>query len=396
MTSRSTSSHRELSARLLARAPEIEQTILTRVYSVSDPNTVADPEYVSGLRAAVGAAVRFGLEGIETGRPPTVPIPVELLSQVRSAARNQVSLETILRRYIAGHTLLSDFVIEEAKTGQLSDPGELQRLVRLQAELFDRLVDVIAAEYRAEVASGARSPRQGHTECVRKLLSGQLTDSAELGYVLSGWHVGLAVTGVGEQELCDLARDHDRRLLFVPHAEGASWAWLGGSQRPGLEELEGLLSGPWPSEARVAIGEPAEGLLGWRFTHHQALAAFPAAQCGSQPRLRYADVALLASTLQDEVLSASLRQLYLEPLRGERDGGAALLETLRAYFDSQRNVSSAASALGASRNTVTNRLQAVEQLLDRPLSACSADLEMALRLAEFDKEKVANRSAGTP
>jgi len=383
MTPRATLSHRDLTARLFARAPEIEQTILTRVYSVSDPNTVSDPEYVSGLRAAVAAAVRYGLQSIEAGRAGALSIPVELLSQVRSAARNRVPLDTILRRYIAGHTLLSDFVIEEAKTGQLGDSGELQRLVRLQAELFDRLVDVIAAEYRAEMAAGAHSPRQGRTECVRKLLAGQLTDSAELGYVLSGWHVGLAVTGVTEQELCDLARQQGRRFLFVPHSEGASWGWLGGSQRPGPEELEGLLAGPWAGQARVAIGEPAEGLLGWRFTHRQALAAFPVAQRGSRPRLRYADAALLASVLQDDVLSSSLRRLYLEPLGRERDGGAALLETLRAYFDAQRNVSSAASALGMSRNTVTNRLQAIEQLLGQPLSTCSADLEMALRLTEF-------------
>lgn len=336
------------------------------------------------------------MRGIETGRVSSPAIPVELLSQVRSAARNDVPLDTILRRYIAGHTLLSDFVIQEAKAGQLSDTEQLQRLVRLQAELFDRLVEVIAAEYRTEVEAGACSPQQGRIERVKKLLAGQLADSAELGYELGGWHVGLAAARVGERELRELARRHDRRLLFVPHAEGASWAWLGGAQRPGPEELEQLLRGPWQSAARVAIGEPAEGIAGWRFTHRQALAALPVAHRGSPPRLRYADVALLASALQDDVLSSSLRQLYLEPLGGEREGGAVLVETLRAYFDAQRNVSSAASALGASRNTVTNRLQAVEQLLDRPLNACSADLETALRIAELDAEKAANRSAGPP
>jgi DNA-binding PucR family transcriptional regulator len=60
------------------------------------------------------------------------------------------------------------------------------------------------------------------------------------------------------------------------------------------------------------------------------------------------------------------------------------LETLRAYLVADRNASSAAAALGVNRNTIAERLRAIEAAIGRPLSACGPELEAALRLAELD------------
>ncbi len=371
-----------LAEHLRAREPEIAQTILTRVYSVADPTGVGNPEYVSGLRAAVVTAVRFGLSVVAEPKAASVTIPIELMAQVRSAARNRVPLETVLRRYVAGHTLLSDFVLREGRAVQLLGTDELQRLVRRQAELFDHVMDVIAAEYRAAAESGLRSPDQGRIDCVQKLLTGQIVDERKLGYELSGWHVAIAAAGPNcEQLLRDHARRYDRRHLFVSPAEEAFWAWLSGSRRPSDEELDGLFGLPWSSGARVAIGEPAREVSGWRLSHHEAIAALPVALHGGKAHVRYRDVALLAAAMQDEVLSASLRRHYLDPLAGaDRDGGATLRHTLCVYFQAQRNSASAAAALGVTRQTVNNRLRAAEEHLGRALADCAAYLEVALQL----------------
>lgn len=69
-----------------------------------------------------------------------------------------------------------------------------------------------------------------------------------------------------------------------------------------------------------------------------ARAALLIAERKGQSILRYADVAVLASVLSDDLGTTSLRQLYLEPLEGMRDGGKVARETLRAYFATQRNV----------------------------------------------------------
>jgi DNA-binding PucR family transcriptional regulator len=130
----------------------------------------------------------------------------------------------------------------------------------------------------------------------------------------------------------------------------------------------------------VTVGEPGEGLSGWRLSHRQAKAALPIAERRGQAILRYADVALLASILRDDLVATSLHQLYLAPLERARDGGKVARETLRAYFAAEQNISSTAAALGVDRRTVTNRIRSIEELLGHPLQASATDLEIALRL----------------
>src|SRR4029077_6656331 len=116
--------------------------------------------------------------------------------------------------------------------------------------------------------------------------------------------------------------------------------------------------------------------------HRQAKAALPVAERRGQVIVRYADVALLASMLRDDLLATSLRQLYLEPLARAKDGGKVARETLRAYFATERNISSTAAVLGVDRRTVTNRIRAAEDLFGRPLGDFATELETALLLDE--------------
>ena len=136
----------------------------------------------------------------------------------------------------------------------------------------------------------------------------------------------------------------------------------------------------------LAVGEPAQGVEGWRLSHRQAQAALLVALRSPRPRgvTHYADVALLASVLRDEMLARSLIEIYLAPLERQRDGGRMLRDTLRAYLAAGRNASSAAVALGVARNTLESRLRTIEQSLTLPLSACLSELEVALRFEELD------------
>ena len=119
----------------------------------------------------------------------------------------------------------------------------------------------------------------------------------------------------------------------------------------------------------MTVGEPAEGLAGWRLSHRQAKAALPIAERARRAGRPLRGRRPLASVLRDDLVAASLRQLYLEPLEATRDGGSVARETLRAYFAAERNVSSTAAALGVDRRTVTNRIRAIEDLFGRPLGA---------------------------
>lgn len=374
----------DLFARLQARLPEIEQAALTRVYSVSDPTEAPDPEYAGALPAAVAAGFEYGLDGIDCGEQCLPQIPTVLLTQARLAARNGVSLDTVLRRYFAGYTLFGDFLVEEAESAGLHG-GPLKRLLRVQASRFDHLVAVIAEEYSREQRHRLGTVEQRRAERVRRLLGGELLDTAELAYDFAIHHLGVIGVGPGAPEtIRGLAKALDCLLLLIHPGEGAAWAWLGARRPLDPKEIEHHVSRDWPGQVSLAVGEPAHGLTGWRLTHRQAQAALPIALRRPQALTRYADVALLASILQDDLLATSLNQLYLAPLGAERDGGKALRDTLRAYFTAERNVSSTAAALGVNRQTVVNRLRTIEERFDRSLNSCAVEVEAALRLEGLD------------
>jgi hypothetical protein len=389
---------------LRARQSEIEQAVFARVReAVPDHAGDVDSEYVQGLRTAVTAAVDFGLTGIEDGGE-SAEIPREAAAQAQLAARSGVSLEAVLRRYIAGHALLWDYVMEEAdrveRTGRASG---LRRMSRAQAALLDQLVVGVTREHVAALQRAGRSREQRLLERVRMLLAGEDAGTAaaaglgehdvELNYDLEGEHLGVIARGAGAgQALGDFARELDRRLLSVVAGEKVVWAWLGGRRAPRAAELEHALSaladrgvessdGPGiPVGVQVAVGEPARGVEGWRLTHRQAQAAWLVALRRAARLTCYGDVALLAAALKDEMLSRSLLEMYVAPLEDTRAGGPVLLKTLHAYVEAERNASSAAIKLQVARSTVINRLRTVEERLGRTLQSCLAEFEVALSL----------------
>jgi hypothetical protein len=373
-----------VAARLRERLPEIQAAVATRVYSIADPHEVADPAYVEGLKAALAAAVEYRLAVLELGERRAPVVPEVLLSQARLDARDGVALDTVLRRYFAGNTHFGDFLVEEAERAEVPS-AELRGLLREQATLGDRLLAAVSAEHAREAANRpSGNARERRREIVKSLLAGELVDHSEIDYDFEGHHLALMAKGEGAEGLMREVADRlDRRLLAVQREEEAKWAcWLGGRQELGAEEALRVLREVSPPGVFVTVGEPAEGLAGWRFSHLQAKAALSIAERRREPVVRYADVAVLASILRDDLVADSLRRLYLEPLAQSRDNGKVARETLGAYFEAERNISSTAAALGVDRRTVRNRLSAIEGLLGRPLRGSMADLEIALRLDE--------------
>jgi hypothetical protein len=371
----------EFHSHLVARRTEIERAVLTRVFAVSDPAEALDPEYAEGLRSAVKAAIDYGLQTVELGEERSPPPPPALLAQARLAARNGVSLDTVLRRYFAGHALIADFLVEEAERSTPLSGVQLQRLLRSQASVFDRVLAAVSEEHVRESQNGRLSSQERSAERIERLLAGEPLDTSQLGYDFDAHH--LAVIGKGPaamKAIRELARSLDRRLLATHREEGVVWAWLGGRAVTDPGELERQASATLPAQVSLAIGEPAKGLGGWRLSHQQARAALPIALRSPEPVIRYGEVALLAAILQDDLLATSLHELYLAPLERGRDGGEVARETLRAYFASGLNISATAAALKVSRQAVTNRLRAIEETFGRPLGVCSTELEIALQL----------------
>jgi hypothetical protein len=369
----------EVVGRLRTQAAEIEDAIRVRAFAVADLSGHEEPGYREGLRAAIGAAIAFALGAIETGEHRVGPLPREVVVQARAAVRSRVALAIVLRRYAAGYSVLSDFLQRELHQGHLEGPEAFSALQRELTALFDRLVAEVSAEFQQE--SERLSAQSATSLRIRRLLAAEVVDLGDLNYQFDGWHLAAVAVGhAAEDQLRTLARGLGRRWLLAEF-DGMVAVWIGGG-----EFLEGstLIAATSSFDGlSVGIGGPATGLRGWRSTLRQAETALGFARCGRRPVVDYADVAIVASALEDDDLCRFLATAYLEPLARERDAGETLRRTLDAFFASGWNATSAAATLGVARQTITSRLRAYEEHIGRPLESCGTEVSLALRL--FDQ-----------
>jgi hypothetical protein len=375
----------ELAARLRERFGEIEESVFSKVRSVSGPLAGQPPDYVEGLRSTVVEGLEYGIGAIEHGQNWSAPVPIAAIAQAKRAARVGVSLSTILRRYTAGDRELAVYVREEAHG---LPPDLRQEIERTQGVPVDRLMEAVASEYWQEVERMKRSPTSGLEERIRRLLDGDVTVDLDPYYELGSWHVGIiADEATAENAIHRLAKQFDARLLFTHHISTNPCAWL--ARRGGLDvdEIERFLTNQGAT-ASFALGEARSGIEGWRLTHFEARVTFDATRHVRASIARARDVVLPAAVMRDPLLTEALLSSYVKPL--DEDGeevGADLRQTLRAYFSTGHHASAAAELLGVNRRTVANRLRAIESRLGQRIEDCHAEVHVALRLEALLRPK---------
>jgi hypothetical protein len=369
------------------------EAILERLHGMERDDPVHDVEYLESLDGAVRKGVRYGIEVLAVGEERTGEMPLAVIVQARQAARHRIPLATTLRRYLAAQMLLGDFALEEAAG---IDPPSLRAAMAAQGAAFERLVAIATEEYGREARARPASHEARLVERARRLLAGELVDPSLLEYELCGHHLGLVAGSADARSLIRrLAGELGCRSLILSPSGEELWAWLGSAREPiDPAAVRVWLASEGGPGHFIGMGEPKTGRDGWRLTHEQARAAVWIADARSAPVVDYTEAALLASIGRDAVLTRSLQERYLLPLAGARLGGDVLRTTLRTYFRTDKNSSSAAAALGISRQTVANRIQAVEKCIGQPLSECSDALLAALSLEELGR--VSNPPASRP
>jgi hypothetical protein len=372
-----------LAERLRPRAPEIQQAILDRLRGLEGDSPVRDLEYLRGLNEAVRKGVEYGIEVVAVGAERADPVPLALAAQARLSARHRIPLELVIRRHTAAKGTFQQFVLDEAAAMPDLAPASLGSALSAQECVLDRLIAIVSEEHRREAPAPSISREARLAQRVRSLLSGEPADPSLLEYDLAGYHLGLVVpSSAARPHLRDLSAACDGRLLAITTEEDDTWAWIGARRPLDVDRLLKRAARAWPDSMPLGVGEVGEGLPGWRRSHEQARTAAAFARPGAGATARYRDVAMIAAAAKDPLLLASLREMYLEPLDKE-DGRVPLRETLRAYFAAGGNSSSASSALGVTRQTVANRLLAVEERLGHPLHKCADALQVALSLEEL-------------
>jgi hypothetical protein len=372
----------DLVERLRARAPEIEGVIFSRVRNLSESEGERDPLYVATVRGAVAETLHHSLDSIETGPDFSAPIPSTTANQARWAMREGVRLDTVLRGYAAGNKALEEFILEEAE----DIPSRmLSQILHDLGPQVDRVLECVAAEYRDEGEQAGRSSAQRREDRILTFLeSHDLVSPADLDYDFDLCHVGMICTGRGAEIAVRAAAERfGYSLLRLARDDQTEWAWLGSRKEPNMGKLADFLRDRTAGEVSTAVGEPRQGVDGWRLSFREAQAALQVMLYRPQKVARCRDVILEAAVLRTNWLSSALIETYLVPLEGRGDAGEVLRKTLRAYLSAGRNAATAAVALGVARNTVERRLRTVEQKLGQSLDTCGAQLHVALRVEEL-------------
>jgi hypothetical protein len=368
-----------LAQRLRRRQKEIERA-LVHACTADNPGSVQDPKRSTEIITAFAAVTTYNLDCIESGEDASRPIPSEAVGQARRAAHEGIELEAFLVGVIAAQTLLNEFIFQEA----CDLPGEsLSNLQALQGSILLRFASELAGEYNQEKIRLDESSIRRQRALVERLLAGAPVADPGVDYTMNMWHVGLVVSGARAMDAARTLAEHlGTALLAVPRDGRTVWAWLGSSKKVSSRSVEEILARRG-LKARFAVGEPGKDIGGWRSTHFEAKAALAVAISRTEDVTCFADVALEAIALQRPDLAQSLQAIYLGPFTSNQRRWPAVRQTLRAYFASGRNASSAAVALRVSRRTVENRLRLVEEELGCSLVNCGAELELALRLDDL-------------
>ncbi|WP_183093820.1 PucR family transcriptional regulator [Nocardioides stalactiti] len=255
----------------------------------------------------------------------------------------------------------------------------------------EKSVDLFQAEADRQ-RQGAVAQR---LDAVRDILAGRGTDPKELsarlgGHPMSGFHTALVLHTDDVDNVPDLAavaaelaRPFGVRPL-VAHPGGRDlWAWLATRDVPDLAALGDLAPGPAQRGITVAVGEPAEGVGGFRLSHHEAREAQRVAFALTSPAAvtRYADVELLAVMTASPEAARRFVARTLGPLTEPGETAARLRQTLGALL-AAGSVDEAATRLSVHKNTIRYRVNQAEELLGRRAYDAPTETELALRYHE--------------
>lgn len=299
-----------------------------------------------------------------------------------------VPLPAVLRAYRIGAGVVWDALVEMA--GQ--DPESNRELLLMASEVW-RLVDdysqALTAGYQETVAERQRRDARAQDAALDAVLTGQTEGArlrecaAILGLPVQGGFVVVAASTGGTTAEALPGIDKALSMLGVPSAWRARADSHVGivslTTRFTEARLHSLLTER--TVGRVGISTGFSALTDAATGLRQADLACAATQPGAHEVLRYDDALIPVLLVGAPEVAAALTHSVLGPLLAlpEHDR-EALLDTIRAWFTHEGEVSAVAAALFCHRNTVRFRLNRVAELTGRRLSAPHAATEVHLAL----------------
>jgi PucR C-terminal helix-turn-helix domain/GGDEF-like domain len=358
------------------------------------------------LDASIEENVATLLHVFEHGTPPDdIDAPTAAIAYAKRLAQRGVPIIALVRAYRVGHGRFLERCLAELATR--STDAELNsavsaRLVELSFRYIDRVSEQVVSTYQRERDRWLLTQTAVRAARVRALLGDEAVDvdrtESALGYRLRQHHLGVVAWVTGEtqgsegltrlERLTSLAARAlgDRgRPLFVPRDEALAWIWLPlGNDAEVTSELLSTAFDCGDSDARVAVGDPAYGLDGFRLTHTQAVRTQDLA-LAARPGDRlttFRGVGAVALLCADVPAARSWVWATLGDLAIDDEPYARLRDTLQLFLRTG-SYTATAERMMLHKNSVQYRIRKAEEALGAPIEDRRADLELALRACQY-------------
>lgn len=173
-------------------------------------------------------------------------------------------------------------------------------------------------------------------------------------------------------------------LVHLPQADGA-WLWIATGTPPLKRQISNLTTSLKSAEIGIyCLGETVRGIEGFRRSHVQARALLELGKQYSVGRvLQWPTHAAMAIFIRNKELTDWFVKSTLGELASTDQKVESYRETLKSYLLSGNSLMHAAESLGIHRNTVVYRLQAVEDILGKPIKEFDFSLSCALALLDL-------------
>jgi DNA-binding PucR family transcriptional regulator len=391
----------ELASRLEPRLDDIVAEMAERIHPRVPE--FEPPIHVTGQsRAAIRAAIAGYLTVLKRqAAPGDWNASQESLRFSRAFVERGIKLQALLRIYRLGHGEMWQMMDREIRALEDGEGRRLDLLERMTLTLFEYMDSLTAQAVDAYIEAreeGKHNVAAMRARTVRSILDGEPVDamaaSRVLRYELRRWHVGALLwidparlpndsPNALESAAADLA--DGAQALSLPAGRNVRWLWLGGTAKALRETLDRLAaSGPRADRVSVAIGEPGEGITGFRQTYEEA-ARVRQLMRGSRwmgAITRYRSVAVQALLVSEPAAAADFARRELGPLAADDDAASRLRATLYAYFQEWGSAVRTARRLAIHQNTVVYRIKQCEEMLGHPIKDRRMELESALLLAQ--------------
>jgi len=303
-----------------------------------------------------------------------VAAPAAAVEYARRLAQRGTPLTALLRAYRVGHACFSDWVLTEL--ARQADDAELISattlgMSRIVAGYIDQTSEEMVGAYTQEREHWLRNRSAARTARIRDLLSGERIDVGAADEITrlehAIGHVAAHAASGGEP-------------VFLPRDESSAWAWLPLGIRDTFDAAAASTANADVS-VHFAFGEAEKGVVGFRLTHRQAVAAQAVALAAGSPPPRvvtFSEVAPVAMMLGSPDL---LRAWVLSTLGGlatDDEHHARLRDTLLVFLQTGGSYKTTAERLVLHKNTVQYRIRKAEESLGRPVCQNRHDVELAL------------------